>query len=210
MSKIEEKKFTEVFVGENGKKGVTNFDGIIIVPANYDEIAYTYGRRIPKDYPYVAIRNGKMGLVAPDGKGTELTDFVYDNIGLFSSLPYGWLWYQKDGSKQFGIMTIDGKEVMPCKLDSYGVDCQTIYFDSGDCHGLLQTAIGLLVEPIYDDIEVEDPDSPIIFTLNGEKGYVRSTDGKFYPQSLSETMSEEEWNYVVDESIRYQYDDEYF
>ena len=210
MSKIEEKKFSEVFVGENGKKGVKNLEGSIIVPANYDEIAYTYGRMVHKGYPYVAIRDGKMGLVAPDGKGTELTDFVYDNISLFSSMPCGWLWYQKDGSKQFGIMTIDGKEVMPCKLDSYGVGCQTIYFDSGDRHGLLQAGIGVLLEPIYDDIEVEDPDSPIIFTLNGEKGYVRSTDGKFFPQSLSETMSEDEWDEILGDCVCDQYDDEYF
>ncbi|MBQ2573059.1 MAG: WG repeat-containing protein [Bacteroidales bacterium] len=201
-----EKKFTEVFVGENGKKGVKNFDGSIIVPANYDDIAYTYGRRVPKDYPYVAIRDGKMGLVVPDGKGTELTDFVYDNIDMFSSIPYGWLWFQKDGSKQFGIMTIDGKEVMPCKLDSYFAEIQNIFIDSGDRHGLLQAGIGMLVEPIYDDIEFVDPESSLIFTLNGEKGYVRVTDGKFYPLSLSETMSEDEWDYVVDESLRAQYE----
>lgn len=202
-----EKKFTEVFVGENGKKGVKNFDGSIIVPANYDDIAYTYGRRVPKDYPYVAIRDGKMGLVVPDGKGTELTAFVYDYIGMTS--PNGWLFYKKDGSKQFGIMTAAGKEVMPCKLDSYGEDCQTIYFTSGDRQGLLQTSLGLLLEPIYDDIEVEDPDSQIIFTLNGEKGYVKE-DGTFVPQSLSETLSEDEWDYILDECIREQYDDEYF
>ena len=209
MSKIEEKKFTEVFVGENGKKGVKSFEGSIIVPANYDDIAYTYSRRIPKDYPYVAIRDGKMGLVAPDGKGTELTAFVYDRIDVFSKLAYGWLWYQKDGSKQFGIMTIDGKEVMPCKLDTYCAEGQTIYFDSGDRHGLLQAGIGVLVEPIYDDIEVEDPDSPIIFTLNGEKGYVRCSDGKFYPQSLSETIDEYEWDEILGDCVCDQYDDDY-
>lgn len=209
MSKIDEKRFTEVFVAENGKKGVKGFDGSIIVPANYDEIAYTYGRRVPKDYPYVAIRDGKMGLVVPDGKGTELTAFVYDNIDMFSSMPYVWLWYQKDGSKQFGIMTVTGKEVMPCKLDSYGAGGQTIYLGSGDRQGLLQTSLGLLLEPIYDNIEVEDPDSQIIFTLNGEKGYVKE-DGTFVPQSLSETLSEDEWDYILDECIRDQYDDEYF
>ncbi|MBQ2574836.1 MAG: WG repeat-containing protein [Bacteroidales bacterium] len=206
MTDIKNKKgFTEVFVGENGKKGVKTIEGSIIVPANYDEIAYTYTRSIPKGYPYVAIRDGKMGLVAPDGNGTELTAFVYDRIDMFSAMPYGWLWYQKDGSKQFGIMTIDGKEVMPCKLDSYGEDCQTIYFTSGDRQGLLQTSLGLLLEPIYDDIEVEDPDSQIIFTLNGEKGYVKE-DGTFVPQSLSETLSEDEWDYILDECIRDQYD----
>ena len=67
----------------------------------------------------------------------------------------------------------------------------------------------LLLEPIYDNIEVEDPDSQIIFTLNGERGYVKE-DGTFVPQSLSETLSEDEWVYILDECIRDQYDDEYF
>ena len=74
------RNFTVVFVGENGKKGVKNPEGEIIVPANYDDIVYAYDYSYLKNHPYVCVRDGKTGLVAPDGNGTELTKFVYDDI----------------------------------------------------------------------------------------------------------------------------------
>ena len=72
--------FSEVFTGENGKKGVKLNTGMIVVPALYDEIAYTYGGIFTDTRPYVAVKDGKFGLVSPDGKGTMLTPFVYDDI----------------------------------------------------------------------------------------------------------------------------------
>lgn len=223
------KNFTEVFVAENGKKGVKNPNGDIIVPANYDDIAYTYDYSVLKNYPYVCVRDGKKGLVAPDGKGTELTEFVYDDIALVEKYVGTCLLYWKGGnkqigvmanngkvcsiqtkcnSKQFGIMANNGKEITPCKLDMYSETGQTIYFKSGEHWGLWQMEIGELLEPIYDDIRVDDPDEPIVFTLDGKKGYVKVGENSFIPLSMEKAMGEDEWHDLLLECIHDQYIDD--
>lgn len=199
------KNFSKVFVGENGRKGVKSQSGNIIVPANYDEIAYTYNYDwFRNDFPYIVSRDGKFGLVAPDGKGTEITSLVYDDIALGKESSC--LLYRKDGSKRFGILASNGREITPCNLDSYSESGQTVYFHSGEHQGLWQMAIGVLLQPVYDDIQFSEPDEPIIFTLNGVKGYVRADDKSFVPQSMSETMDEYDWDDIMCECICDQYD----
>ena len=185
--------FSEVFTGENGKMGVKLSNGKVVIPALYDEIAYTYHDYIADKRPYVAIKDGKYGLVRPDGKGTELTPFVYDVIAAVPEIPNHYL-YRKEEGNRFGIMAMDGREVTPCNLDSYSCDGQTVYFRSGERHGLWQWVINELLEPIYDDIEVLDIDEPTLFTLNGEKGYVKVEDHSFIPASLENTMDEDSWH----------------
>ena len=38
--------------------------------------------------PVIAQRDGKMGLILPDGKETEVAPFVYDDISLRDEPPY--------------------------------------------------------------------------------------------------------------------------
>ena len=109
--------YSEVFNGENGKMGVKLSNGEIVIPALYDEIAYTYHDYIAAKRPYVAIKDGKYGLVCPDGKGTELTPFVYEIIASVPEIPNHFL-YKKEKGKRFGIMAMGGREVTPCNLAS--------------------------------------------------------------------------------------------
>ena len=196
--------FSEVFTGENGKMGVKLSNGEIVIPALYDEIAYTYDSFEADTRPYVAMKDGKYGLVLPDGKGTELTPFVYEIIASVPEIPNHFL-YRKEEGNRFGIMAMDGREVTPCNLDSYSCDGQTVYFRSGEHHGLWQWVINELLEPIYDDIEVLDIDEPTLFTLNGEKGYVKVEDHSFIPASLKETMDEDAWHDMLIECFCDQY-----
>ena len=197
--------FSEVFIGENGKKGVKLPNGRVIIPANYDEFAYTYSDFIWDTRPYVAIKDGKYGLVRPDGKGTELTPFVYEIIAAVPEIPNHFL-YKKEKGECFGIMAMDGREVTPCNLDAYSCDGQTVYFRSGNHQGLWQWVIDELLEPIYDDIEVLDIDEPTLFTLNGEKGYVKVEDHSFIPASMESTMDEDTWHDMLLECICDEYD----
>lgn len=147
-------------------------------------------------------------LWARDGNGTELTESGYDDIEVLKGFVCACLLYRKNGSKQFGLMTNDGKEITPCNLDSYSTTCQTVYFQSGKHHGLWQIETGELLEPIYDNIEIDFPSEATIFTLNGVKGYVKVSDHSFIPQSMKDTMSDDEWHDLLLECIRDQYIDD--
>lgn len=81
---------------ENGKYGLKDWDGTVTLPAEYDFL------RTPFVYvddllsmPVIAEKNGKMGLVMPDGKGTVVLPFEYDDISLRDEEP--WFELTKDG-----------------------------------------------------------------------------------------------------------------
>lgn len=81
---------------ENGKYGLKDWDGTVTLPAEYDFL------RTPFVYvddllsmPVIAERDGKMGLVMPDGKGTVVLPFEYDDISLRDEEP--WFELTKDG-----------------------------------------------------------------------------------------------------------------
>jgi len=196
---------TIVFDGENGKKGIKSPDGKILVPANYDDFVYTYDYTILSAHPYVAVRDGKMGLVKPDGKGTEITPFVYYDIHMIKGWVLHFL-YRNNSENKFGIMSRNGKEITPCNLESYSCGTHTVFFKSGNHHGLWHSSLDELLEPIYDEIEVDDPDEPLVFTLNGEKGYVKLEDHSFLSQAYLESLDEDESHDLLLECICDQYD----
>lgn len=81
---------------ENGKYGLKDWDGTVTLPAEYDFL------RTPFVYvddllsmPVIAEKGGKMGLVMPDGKGTVVLPFEYDDISLRDEEP--WFELTKDG-----------------------------------------------------------------------------------------------------------------
>ena len=68
---------------QDGKFGIRGCKGDILVQPNYDFLRRVFtnvddGRMIP----IIAQKNGKMGLILPDGKETVVADFVYDDISL--------------------------------------------------------------------------------------------------------------------------------
>ena len=63
--------FTQVFT-ENGKMGVKDALGEVLVPAEYDEIGCTFADYC-RGFAVPVVRDGKMALVSPDGKGTLKT-----------------------------------------------------------------------------------------------------------------------------------------
>lgn len=81
-------RFHTVFE-ENGKFGIKDHEGNILVHALYDFL------RTPYVYvddlctmPIMAEKNGRMGLILPDGKDTIIADFIYDDIQLRDQPPY--------------------------------------------------------------------------------------------------------------------------
>ena len=81
-------QYHEVFE-QNGKFGMKNHTGEIMLSPQYDFLrtCYIYNDDLSM-MPVIAEKNGKMGLVYPDGNDTIVADFLYDEICLRDEYPY--------------------------------------------------------------------------------------------------------------------------
>ena len=81
-------QFHEVFE-HDGKFGMRDHKGNILVHPLFDFLrtCYVYVDDL-RTMPVIAQRDGKMGLILPDGKETEVVPFVYDDISLRDEPPY--------------------------------------------------------------------------------------------------------------------------
>ena len=78
---------------EDGKFGIKDHQGNVLIPAHYDFLRtpYVYVDDL-RTLPVIAQRDGKMGLILPDGKETVVAPFVYDDISLRDEPPYFEAW----------------------------------------------------------------------------------------------------------------------
>ena len=94
LNRIREKyePYHEVFE-EDGRFGIKDHQGNILIPAHYDFLRtpYVYVDDL-RTLPVIAQRDGKMGLILPDGKETVVADFIYDDISLRDEPPYFEAW----------------------------------------------------------------------------------------------------------------------
>ena len=82
-------QFHRVSESADGHFGLTAHDGTVLIPAIYDFLRtpYVYVDDL-KTMPVIAQRNGRFGLVRPDGEGTVIVPFLYDDIQLRDEPPY--------------------------------------------------------------------------------------------------------------------------
>lgn len=94
LNRIREKyeQYHEVFE-EDGRFGIKDHQGNILIPAHYDFLRtpYVYVDDL-RTLPVIAQRDGKMGMILPDGKETVVADFIYDDISLRDEPPYFEAW----------------------------------------------------------------------------------------------------------------------
>lgn len=97
-------QYHEVFE-ENGKFGIKDHNGKVLIRPEYDFIrtCYVYVDDL-RTMPVIVEKNGKMGLVLPDGKNTIVADFVYDNISLRDDPPY----FEATKGKEEGFLNEEG------------------------------------------------------------------------------------------------------
>ncbi len=81
-------RFHEVFE-KDGKFGIKDYKGYILISPSYDFLrpVYVYTDDLSA-MPFIAQKDGKMGLVYPDGKDTVFADFIYDEIELREEYPF--------------------------------------------------------------------------------------------------------------------------
>ena len=92
-------QYHEVFE-QDGKVGMKDHQGNILLSPTYDFLrtCYIYNDDL-SIMPVIAEKNGKMGLVMPDGNDTVVADFLYDEICLRDEYPY--FEASKDGENGF-------------------------------------------------------------------------------------------------------------
>jgi hypothetical protein len=138
---------------ENGKKGLKNVKGEIVVPAIYD----SFFMREPyflKSKPVGAKLNGQAALVKRDGKGTPITEFEYLYIEpiIFTQLYAIW---KKEDNKHFALMC-NGKVITPYEIEDYGMACHGAVLhivNSKKGLVLFEQYEPIYIKPEYDDIE---------------------------------------------------------
>lgn len=88
-------RFHEVYE-EQGKYGIKDHEGRVLVPARYDFLRtpYVYVDDLTT-LPIIAEKDGRMGLVLPDGRDTVVVPFEYDDISLRDEEP--WFELTKEG-----------------------------------------------------------------------------------------------------------------
>lgn len=169
-----------IFKDKNGKQGLKDCLGNILVPAMYDGFDFIPKPLMIKRNGVIAFREGRPVVVTLDGTGTELTKDTYDEIRLATyenlSSPYI---FRKNGLSAWGFMGYMGEEITDCIADYFYNQWMYAYYSSGDLWGYWEYYYKVLLPPIYDNIESEDEAGGLlIFTLNGEQGYVKY-DGTF-------------------------------
>lgn len=96
---------------------------------------------------------------------------------------------------------MNGNVLCDCVIDRYREgNGGTLWFEVDGLLGLWN--IDYYLEPIYENIEMPaTPYEPLLFTLDGEQGYVRYDDFSFVPLSEFEQMSKDEKEEVSSDFI---------
>ena len=107
LNRIKDKylQFHEVFE-QDGHFGMKDYKGNVLLHPVYDFLrtCYVYVDDL-KSLPVIAQKNGKMGLVMPDGNDTVVAPFEYDDISLRDEYPY--FEAVKEGVE--GVINSDGR-----------------------------------------------------------------------------------------------------
>ena len=107
LNRIKDKylQFHEVFE-QDGHFGMKDYKGNILLHPVYDFLrtCYVYVDDL-KSLPVIAQKDGKMGLVMPDGNDTVVAPFEYDDISLRDEYPY--FEAVKEGVE--GVINSDGR-----------------------------------------------------------------------------------------------------
>lgn len=166
--------FTKVYE-EDGRYGVKDACGEVLVPALFDDIASTFMDECRR-WAVPVVNGDKMGLVAPDGKGTLLIPFDYDKIHFY----FGFFYLIKEG--MMGLADVSGRILVPAEVDKvYEPFNDLIVFEKDDKYGFSMLGSDVLTEAIYEDYEVGD-DEYLIVVKDGVRGYL-DEEGRFTTES---------------------------
>lgn len=158
--------FCKEFI-ENGKYGVKDAVGEVLVPALFDDVTCVFSDWARTNAVPV-VRDNKVAFAAADGKGTLLTDFIYDAAN-FSE---GYYVLLKDG--KYGMASPKGRIVVPAEMDEiYRPMNDLVTFKKDGKYGFAMICEGLITKPEYESYDFEDNDAEcLVVTKDGVEGYI--------------------------------------
>lgn len=150
----------DVVFEENGKQGLRRVTGELLIPAIFDSIPerYDYITQIKPEVQMLqsvpVIVDGRCALCKIDGKGTLLTDFVYDKIFRYF---YGFsnLFAVERNGKKGLLDDYTGEVVVPCEMDEIYEMIDTdgiIPYSQRQKWGMLHFDVN--TGTIFDDIDI--------------------------------------------------------
>ena len=140
---------------EDGKMGVVDIIGNVVVPALYKDYAELHNRAVYSQLPVPACDfNDKYALVTSDGKGTPLCEFEYDKIIFLRGSNNYFVCVKKVGERmQAGVIDSKGEVIVPCEMDKVFFASNRFACVRKDGKMGVLTMNGDYFAPIYDEVE---------------------------------------------------------
>ena len=158
-------------IKENGKAGLSDCFGEVLIPAEYDETWFRANYFVTREKPIACKKEDKWGMVLPDGKGTIVTEFRYDNIFLGEYYSF-WNFIIVVKDDKYGFIDIKGNSLTPIELDEIYQPCNDMgMVRKGEKYGFIYCN-GEYIEPVYEEISFSQGDNRYLVKLNGKWGYV--------------------------------------
>lgn len=161
-----DKEFTE-----NGKSGLMDCFGDVLIPALYDETWFRTNWFVPRDKPIACRKGDKWGIVMPDGKGTVVSGLVYDNIFLEEYYAMWSLIIVRLGNS-YGFIDTAGKPLTPVDIDEIFQPANDMgKVRKGDKYGFIYYN-GDYIVPAYEEISFSETDTFYHVKKDGLWGFV--------------------------------------
>ena len=178
-----------IVIEKDGKEGVKDLDGTVLVPPIFDKVAYTYSRiHVNANMPVVVVNNGKFGIVRANGTGELVLPCEHDFISLTDLLHF---FLVVDNGKTMFVNGM-GEQLTPQTIDKvYDTNDGIIPVETGGKQGLYDYYHDIFVEPAYDDIYI-GCDEDVIAYKDGTAGYLSADDGHFIPKEEYDNSDSEE------------------
>ena len=141
--------FTKVYE-MNGRFGLKDACGEVLIPALFDDVLYTFADEY-RNWVVPVLNDGKIAFVSPDGNGTLVTEFIYDSVNFLAGF------YILISDDKQGIATIIGQIVVPVEMDDlFEPFNDLLVFKKGDKFGFAMLNSALCTDAIYDSYEILD------------------------------------------------------
>ena len=168
---IHDYDWLDVEFEENGKRGLKNVKGEVLVPAIYDDFASLESYFLPS-LPVAAIKDGKRLLVKRDGSGDPVTEAKYAHI---KRIAYSAIYAVSlaENEDRYALM-VGGEVITPYEIERcYGLVDGCIILEADGKYGVLAVEQGLVyIAPEYDEVCDQGVGDDFLFVKDGVEGFV--------------------------------------